>query len=593
MQSFTRIFLLVAAAVCALRGRAQPLVAQDTSGRAIDDIEDERAAQVIVQDLDEHAFVPFTVRRDTQLTIAGRFRASYQYEEQAGFQDSAYLGSRPSFYQRLDARWGAWSALGVMDKASGERATTDHLIASLACDSVLPGLSIIVGDYDVGLAQGLIFWRSMSPGKGGDVLRAPRRAAFGLVPARSPSDRAAFRGAAVTWTGAQVSASAFRADTRRDAALSDSNTFAALRTDGRYQTLADLAVRDAVRERADGVHVAFRAGDVTLGATGTAIRVDALWQHGDTAITQAYNAGIDWRVGFPGGEVFGECAADRFRNIAGVAGMSARVVPAIEMALLYRRFPERYFSMHTNAFGEHSSAENEEGLYCGVRWHVRPDIMVGMFHDVFTFPHPTSAVPLPSGGRESLVTIAAMLAPHVSVRLLYGEKRTPTAYDDVDQAGAPVRRMAQSWRRRERAEISFEHAGMRVRGRIECAQSFPTPLSPLRSGTLFMLDARAPIEHGIIAGGRLVWFATETYDGRVYANEDGLEGVASVPALSGTGNRSYIYVKVHSLAALSIELRWSALFMPGALTLGSGEEVIAGNARHVLEAQVSWKAAIK
>ncbi len=637
MSVFTRIILCAMLAAACPQGRAQTDLAGNRTG--MDDTEDEQIANAAALDVAEaiarpvdllHAseetiaalpgvtaieahrivamrdsigvdalaraaqrpmmpIAAFVRLRPVQYALALRSRVTYQLESPLGIIDGTYLGPRAGLYQRCDVRWHEWDARIIMEKGAGEITSTDHVIGSVGCSDIVPGLTAIAGDYDLGLAQGLIFWRTLAPGKGSDVVRAPRRAAFGVSAARSPYDRASFRGGACAWNDSIWSVALFASNARRDASLGADGAFTSVAVDSRYQTLADLAKRDAIGEQMQGAHVAVRALGVALGATAAFTTLDHPWRHAGAMHSHLSQVGVDWQATSARWNMYGECAMDGARDVAAIAGVTGRLSDALDLAACVRVYPPQYVALHVNAFGEHSSAENERGVYAAIRWHINDRATLAMFHDLFAYPAPTNSIPIPSSGSESWITLESKLATHVTLRATCSVKSAPASTDTVLVGGRTEPYTTDAWRGRAQSDIRYSNHGLRFGARVGYVVSRATPGATPSAGMLLMVDAAIDPLPGVRAGGRIAWFATQSYDGRVYASEDAPEGTASVPALSGAGQRSYLFLSFDLFEACHVECKWSTTYLPRVASIGTGEDATPGDSRHTVEVQVRWR----
>lgn len=535
------------------------------------------AAYLVVSPLETAVPAAFTLRS----------RVSEGIEPAAGFTNGAYPGSRPHVYNRLDMKSGAWQSTIVEEKDAGESSVFDHLSASLMYSATT--WKIIAGDYDAGAGQGLFLWRGMATGKSSEVIRAPLRASFGVTPARSATEFGTLRGLAANLNSDMFSCGVLLSNVSRDASLNDDGSFSALGTSGLHRTTAEQASHNTVRERLIGGQAGVRWNGGLLSATATSTTLDHPWAHGGMNLTLINNAGISCRQDVGKTSVFGECAADFHGDIAAEGGGVTRISDELEGSILYRRYPHYFFALHANAFGEHTTAENEEGMYVGCRWTMNEVIVISAYRDMFAFPFPTNTIPLPSSGNESFILVDAALSKDVHCRALYSQKNSPGMISDTTAAGDVLQHEENTWRRRERAEVQYDNDVVGVRGRMELVQFRRSMAAPVATGMLIFADASIAPFAELKVSARIVFFNTLNFDARVYEFEAGLNGTSSTPALYGAGGRSYIYVSYRPFPSLIIECKWQETFKPHEASFGSGDALIMGDAVHVLEAQVTWK----
>jgi hypothetical protein len=88
---------------------------------------------------------------------------------------------------------------------------------------------------------------------------------------------------------------------------------------------------------------------------------------------------------------------------------------------------------------------------------------------------------------------------------------------------------------------------------------------------------------------RFALFETDSYDARLYAFEQDLIGVYSIPPYSGRGMRWYGMVRVTALRSVDLWLRYGAWIYQDQTSIGSSLQEIPGNMRSDIKAQLRWR----
>ena len=89
--------------------------------------------------------------------------------------------------------------------------------------------------------------------------------------------------------------------------------------------------------------------------------------------------------------------------------------------------------------------------------------------------------------------------------------------------------------------------------------------------------------------GRIAWFHTKSYNTRIYAYENDLLYVFSVPALYGKGIRGYLNLKYRINDKLDCWFKIGQTIYNDRETISSGYNEIAGNRKTELKFQLRLK----
>ncbi len=87
---------------------------------------------------------------------------------------------------------------------------------------------------------------------------------------------------------------------------------------------------------------------------------------------------------------------------------------------------------------------------------------------------------------------------------------------------------------------------------------------------------------------RVALFDTDTYNARIYAYENDLIGVFSIPPYYGRGMRWYAMARLTPLRRVDIWLRYGAFIYQDQTVISSGLQEVSGNMRSDLKLQVRW-----
>ena len=543
----------------------------------------------------------------------------------------AYLGSPERIYTRLQATYRRQVSVNVtMEKDPGEAFRLDpetntygydYLSGHAALLDVGRIDALIVGDYAAEFGQGVALWRASGFGKGPDAVQGPIRSGRGLRPYGSVDENNFFRGAALSLAVVpDVYVSAFVSHRALDASVfapdstdlgdpdlpdvGEGTIVTSLNADGLHRTDRELARKDALDEtlvgggaeyRISTGRVEGRAGVVaTHSRFGTPLaagdRPDERFEFsGDEAAVVSVYADAKTRAG----QVFGEAVRGAGGGFGGVAGVLADLGESADVLVVGRHYEPAFTSLHGYAFGERNGAgNNETGLYTGVQVKPSRTWTVDAYFDQYRFPFLRFNVPRPSRGHEALFRVE-----HRPRRYLraYVQARTETREVGVDVdntvPGSAVSGLAEETRQTLRLHGEWEaDRTLRFRARVEGSRYLdPDAEAGDQYGSLVYQDVRWQAARRLRADLRLTLFDTDGYDARLYAFENDLTGVFSIPALAGRGVRAYVLLAAEPLDGLVLQAKLATTWLRNVRRIGSGANEVEGQRVSDLGVQLRYR----
>lgn len=530
-----------------------------------------------------------------------------------------YLGSPYRIYSRYRFRYRQNISVGfTTEKDEGEeffqgsQRSFDFVSAHLFLRNVGPVKALAIGDYNAQFGQGLAFWRGLAFAAKSSFSLNVKRNAAGLLPYTSVNENLFLRGAAATFgLGKRWELTAFASKKRLDANVTaqptgsdtlDTNIeeviFSSFQEDGFHRTVNELRKKNAVGEQIVGGHLRYRAKSWSIGATGARVDYDANLVRN----TRPYNQfdfqgranttmGIDWNVLWRNLTWFGEAA--RSDNAAARPGreriaMNSGLLMALDrkvsLALLFRDYGRAYHGLNSVAFAEGTNPWNERGLYTGIEVRPNRKWQVNAYFDQFRFPWLRYLVDGPSSGHDWLAQ--ANWRPSKKVELYARVRRQERAKDTgADVRGIdPLVRVEQTNYRVNAVYKVSESVSLRTR--LETVD-YQRGSLPLQHGFLLYQDVvHRPLMSPVELTARFALFETGSYDARIYAYENDLVGLFTIPAYYGRGVRWYGMLRATPLRRVDVWLRYGAWIYRDQTSISSGLQEIAGNVRSDLKAQV-------
>jgi hypothetical protein len=535
-----------------------------------------------------HACTRLRAQEDFTPGFAVALRSRMQQEDQprAGFLDGRYPGSRLRLQQRLKMQVGAKvEAALLMEKDPGETDFADHLAGYLAINELGVFRRIVLGDFAITAGQGLVFWQAFGLAKGGEAVRVGRSPEL-LSPYSSATEGFGARGAAVQLGGESADAVIFYSHRGRDASIdAETGTAGAFSIDGLHRSDSEQARRSSVEEQMAGghatAHLPLWDGTLQAGMSAQSARYSIL---SEPRTPFGFRGDEAWVLGANGGwsgerlALFGEAALSHTHVPAFIGGFEADLTSRASVALIARRYHERFLSLQGAAFGERDGVQNEEGVYVGLRLRPVPRLKISAWTDVYHFPNRTYFVHLPSSGNEASCIAEYAIDRGIALRLRVGHVRKDQTAAAKDEAGRDIRPVARRIQSSLRAELQHEAAnGTRLRLRAEYVRTEWDAYLPSGGGMLLSADLRLRPLPGFTLLGRLTAYGTDSYDARLYQFEHDVRGVMQNVVMYGDGLRAYLLLQWQPLPRFLLGLRYALTVQDGMPSMSSGADTVAGD----------------
>jgi len=531
---------------------------------------------------------PAKAQEPDGVTARLRSRLQRDYPLRKGFRNGAYAGPPERLYNRLDVDVGRDLRAGVLiTRDPGETSTADRIRFALTADRRWMFDRLLIGDFNISQGQGVLLWRPSGFSKGGDIMNAVRHGSGSPSPALQSSGMS-FRGAAFRAVSGIVSFAAFAGRRTMDGALdSATGLLVSIDESGLHRTVSELNKRSAASEDIAGARagLSMRTGgvDIAGGISGYICRFSAPlnavspWAFGGA---RASALGFEFSAG--GGCWSVSAEAGRLQNgrFGGAAAVSMSPSGRLRAAIVFRLYPEDFAAPHGHAFGEaNGRTQNEHGVYFGLAYRLSRSIELRAYFDQFRFPAPTYFVDVPSSGSERFLELSWDTKQKTELRFRLRHESKDAGFSAVDIEGRGLRAVA---RRRAAGFLvesrSYPLKDAEIRLRIDCSDVVQPCGLPRSRGLLLMADLRLSPFKWMSIDGRLALYDTDSWDGRIYAYERDLPGVASNPALYGQGMLAYVLLGVSPFKGLEVAGKISRGIRYGEREIGSGNDAVEGDA---------------
>jgi hypothetical protein len=537
-------------------------------------------------------------------------RTQQVLEEQKGFSprekptDTRYEGSSLKLFTRYRFTFGNQISIGITgEKDAGEEFFSGsqkngfdfysgHIFFK---EGKLK--SFVLGDYQLKYGQGLVIWSGLATGKTSEVINIKRNS-VGIRPYTSVNEFSYLRGGAASYEFGKVTVDAFYSNRKLDAtviqndSINDDFLITSFAQDGNHRTPNEIDKKNAIRNEIIGGHVKYTSNSMEIGITGFHTSYSSALEKNTSPYNQydAYgnefsNIGINYSYNFRNLLFFGETAQSGNGAFATINGLMMSLDPRASFSLIYRNYGREYEIIYNNAFRESDNA-NEKGLYMGLSVTPIKSITWNSYVDIFKFPWVRYQVDGPSYGNEFLsqVTWTPDRKSAIYLRFRQQEKEENLKLESrIDE-------LVKARQRNIRINATYK---------ISSSFSFQSRLelnlrkvegSAIQNGTVLFQDLQYnKLGSPVTASLRYAVFDTDNYDTRIYAFENEIPGVFSIPSYYYQGRRMYLLLRYKVTRNIDFWVRYGTTIYDNVETVGSSLDEISSNHKSDLKMQLKWE----
>jgi hypothetical protein len=460
--------------------------------------------------------------------------------------------------------------------------------------------SLAIGDYQATFGQGLTMWTGYAFGKSPDIM-STKKSATGIKPYTSADENRFLRGAATTVAFKKFEATAFYSQKHIDANVTDTlesgeaAAISSLQETGYHSTLSEIADKDAILQNVYGGNISYKGNQFSVGVTGMHydLSVDlnrslSTYNQFDNTSKQNTNIGIDYNFIIRNFNFFGEEAMSANGGKAFLNGVLVSLDPRLSLTFTHRYYQRNYQNVLSNGFAESTMAVNEKGLYAGIVAKPSSRFTLTAYYDRFEFPWLKYQVNSPSYGTDYMMqlnfTPSKKFDAYARIRSRSKFKNTAAAIDDIDFI-VPYEQT------NYRINTSFTIIpSVKLKNRLEFVD-YKIDDGKTQKGFLIYQDITySKVGSKFSASLRYALFQTDNYDTRLYAYENDMPGVYSIPAYYERGSRFYILLDYNITRRIEIWVRYSQTIYDNKKIISEGSLTeIKGNTKSEIKAQIRFK----
>ena len=459
--------------------------------------------------------------------------------------------------------------------------------------------TLTLGDFRTDFGQGLALWSGFSFGKSAMILNAMRYNS-GLRKYSSLDKNRFMRGVGVALRFKPMDVSLFYSRKAIDATVTawDENGKAmevsSFPTDGYHRTPSEIAKKRAVMEQIAGANVSVNRTNWHIGATAVYYDYDAtmipnpyIYNHFAFTGRSNSNYSLDFRFRIGDAIFYGEQALAQNGATALVYGIQMLIDERLYANVLYRRYAKDYHAQYSNAPGENSRNNNEEGFYMGLNWNPGGLWRFSSFYDIFRFPWLRYRADAPTFGQD--VMFKADYAPSRNTKMYiqarYKEKEENVS-EPVVSAVTPVKTTS--------LKMVFSHSvfeGCNIGNHIEVKNYRKENVAS--KGYYLAQDVSVTINtfkhNPLQLTLRYAFFDTDDYNSRIYAYENDLLYAFSIPSFFEQGTRFYALMKYTLGKHFDVRFKYATTQYTNRTEIGSGLNLIRGDHYSEVKMQIVCK----
>jgi hypothetical protein len=552
----------------------------------------------------------------------GKFEAYFRYqtivEDRAGYEDvpdsiqensnSYYYGNGDRYYTRLRFSYRTNLSVGVTaEKDPGEqffRGNQKNGFDFYSAHAFYKGgkyfKSLALGDYQVQIGQGLNLWSGYAFGKTADVTNV-KKSANPLKPYTSVDETRFLRGAAfeVGYKGFSLttfgSYKGVDASIIADSLIEEQEFVSSINLTGFHRTNSEVARKNALNEIIAGSNLRYRKRNFQVGAAAVYQGYDRTYSKDTLPYNQfdfrgkgtvGVSADYSWVI--KNFNFFGEVATSSYSwGMANIHGVLFSMDSRASMSVVYRNYGKDYQTFYNAGFAEGGKAQNESGLYAGLKLNLTRQFTVNSYIDVFKFPWMKYQVDGPSNGHEFMIQPSYKPRRGTELYLRFREQRRQKNSRDSDGTITGLEDIIQ---RNYRLNLNFKVSeSVTLKSRIEYV-TINRPSNTPEDGFIITQDILfKPKSFPVDLSLRYALFDTDSYDSRIYTYENNALYVFSVPSYYYRGSRAYALIRYTFARKFDLWVRYGVSIYANRKTLGSGAEQITGNTKSDVTVQLRMK----
>ncbi len=451
---------------------------------------------------------------------------------------------------------------------------------------------IIIGDYNLEFGQGLNVWSSFSTNKSSystNIVKLGR----GVRPFTGANENMFYRGSTAQMEFGNFTISPFYSYNKIDASINlveNQEEFNTYET-GLHRTETEIQRKNTLSKIDFGANISYTLDNIKFGITAintsygnTLAKGDKAYQffNFDQKTISTASAHYIWNLNTV--ILSGEHAMNKNGAWATLHNISVNPTPEFEFVVSYRNYQKDYFSAFNAPFSEYSSS-GEKGYYLGLKSELHKYLTISAYIDIFEKTWLQFQKDAPSKGIETLIQFDTPINRSASAyfRVKY-EKKHRNFYTESNYLN----------QLKEENKINFRihfnkivSRNLRLSSRAEVVK-YTHNTSEI--GWMIFQDIKWKFDNTPLSiYGRVAFFDIDSWNSRIYAYENDISYIFTVPAYYNKGTRYYLGASYKLNKKFSFWCRVSTTSFEKTESIGSGNEEIKGNQKGEIKLQLRIK----
>lgn len=455
----------------------------------------------------------------------------------------------------------------------------------------------VIGDFNITLGQGLTCGSGLAFGKSAMVLNLKRNY-NGIRPYRSVNENEFMRGSAITlkfgtwWVTAFASRQRLDGSANQDTFANESGSIAGLVSTGFHRTASEQAGKDILLRNALGVNLTYKTYNFQIGFNICYINYGQAFapQYKPYNIykfqgTNNIKVGTDYRYTKRNYTLFGELSINQNGGVAGYHVLMVSLTNKLDVAIMMRHYAKNFQPMLSNAIGENTNNENEQGLYTGWIYKMGRGFTLNSYIDFYRYPWITSSADVPNSyGVDNLNQLDYQVSKKISMYFRHKYKMSQLNSSN----GAIFSSLEDQARQNFRFNLQMALPGqIELRSRIE-ASLYSHTNQKNEQGVMAYQDIEKHWRK-LQVTLRMAFFNMPSFNSRIYAYESEVPFSYSIIPYYGMGTRYYIMTRWHHSRNFDIYFRLAQTYYTDKAESGSGLDLIKTNHKTDAKIMLSWR----
>lgn len=463
--------------------------------------------------------------------------------------------------------------------------------------------NIIIGDYRVGFAQGLVINSNLSFGKLA-MLGSSGSSNRGFTRHSSTMEANYFRGIALSVRPLRpLTVNAFFSYNDIDGTFRTDTVgyLSSLKTDGLHRTQLEHSKRHNVSETTFGGNASLSIGRWAAALTAVHSHLSVplmpvcntpstIYRRYNPSGTDFTNFSIAYGYGGSTFSVQGETASTADGGIATLNAAQYRMNSTTNISLTQRYYSKDYTSLHARSFGENSSVQNESGVCLAVKCEPVPHVQVTAYADWFYFPWLKYQVSESSSGFDVLGQVQYQPSEQSTWQLRY---RIKSKQKDV-KVNEDKKELYYYTNQQVRLQNTLTvNPHLTLKSVASLSMAFkPANGNAVGYGLSEQLRWKPSTETKRHIDLSIIYFHTDDYDSRIYGYEPSLLYTMGMASYAYHGIRASILLSTpvmpRLLNSLTLNAKLSATKYFNRDTIGTAQELIDRSHREDFQLQLRY-----